>query len=317
MNYPKISVIILNWNELDDTIKCLETLKKSSYTNYDVIVVDNGSKGNDSDIIEKKYEGYAKVIRNKENLGYTGGNNIGIDYALKGGPDYVFLLNNDATVDGDCLSHLADAAQRYNIDITGTGVKADVGGNLSFPGRPLSKISLLQNLFYPLFGRAMVPEIKEDFCELFWVNGAAMMISKKALLDVYKLKGRYLNNKLFMYGDEFDFSAIAWKLGYRTAIVKNALIYHKPAKNSGGEYNPLTSYYAIRNNILLARDFLSPHAMVLFLIYNFSSNLGRILKNIIFGRFNLLFPVLCGMTDGYRGIGGKWKYHDKIRAIKL
>ena len=98
-DYPKISIVILNWNGLKYTIECLESLKKSTYPNYEVIVVDNGSKGNDADILEEKYKGYIKLIRNKENLGFPGGSNIAIKQIIaQGESDYVLLLNNDTKI---------------------------------------------------------------------------------------------------------------------------------------------------------------------------------------------------------------------------
>ncbi len=79
---PKVSIIILNWNGLGDTIECLESLKKITYLNYEVVVVDNGSEGNDAEILEEKYRGYIKLIRNDKNYGFTGGNNIAIKWIL-------------------------------------------------------------------------------------------------------------------------------------------------------------------------------------------------------------------------------------------
>ena len=80
---PKVAIIILNWNGLEDTIECLESLKKMSYTNYDVIVVDNGSEGNDVEVLRDKYGEWAHIIENDKNYGYAEGNNIGLKYALK------------------------------------------------------------------------------------------------------------------------------------------------------------------------------------------------------------------------------------------
>jgi len=65
LSRPKVSIIVLNWNGLKDTIECLESLKKITYPNYGVIVVDNGSEGNDADVLEERYKDYIKVIRNK------------------------------------------------------------------------------------------------------------------------------------------------------------------------------------------------------------------------------------------------------------
>ena len=109
-------------------MECLESLKKNSYSNYEVLVVDNGSTGNDADVLEQKYKDYAKVIRNAENLGFTGGNNSGIVYALKeqNPPEYIFLLNNDTEMEKDCLTNLVNVAQQTKAGITGAVIK-DIG----------------------------------------------------------------------------------------------------------------------------------------------------------------------------------------------
>ena len=67
MTYPKVSIIILNWNGLEDTIECLESLKKITYPNYEVIMVDNGSKGNDTQVLEEKFGDYIHLIKNDKN----------------------------------------------------------------------------------------------------------------------------------------------------------------------------------------------------------------------------------------------------------
>jgi len=93
---PKIFVIILNWNNWPDVLECLESLKDNDYPNYQVVIVDNGSDQKpqtpNSDI---------KIIYNKENLGFSGGNNVGIKYALENNADYVLLLNDDTIVSKD------------------------------------------------------------------------------------------------------------------------------------------------------------------------------------------------------------------------
>ena len=68
MIYPEVSIIILNWNGLEDTIECLESLKKITYPNYKVIVIDNGSSGNDADILQSRFADYIHLIKNDKNL---------------------------------------------------------------------------------------------------------------------------------------------------------------------------------------------------------------------------------------------------------
>ena len=108
---PKVCVIILNWNGLEDTIECLESLKKTTYPNYEVVVVDNGSKGNDAQVLEERFADRIHLVRNDRNYGYAGGNNIGIRYALTGSvPDYLLILNNDVVVAPDFLTEMVGAA---------------------------------------------------------------------------------------------------------------------------------------------------------------------------------------------------------------
>jgi len=102
MNQPKVCIITLNWNGLEDTIECLESLKKITYTNYEVIVVDNGSEGNDPQVLEERFGDYIHLIKNDRNYGFYGGANIGIRYALKNSyPDYLLLHEGIAVVDLD------------------------------------------------------------------------------------------------------------------------------------------------------------------------------------------------------------------------
>ena len=112
MNHPKISVIILNWNELDDTIECLDSLKKITYPNYEIIVVDNGSKGNDAQVLQEKFSDYIHLIQNDRNYGFTGGTNIGMRYALNNSaPDYILVLNSDTVVDSEFLAEMVKVTE--------------------------------------------------------------------------------------------------------------------------------------------------------------------------------------------------------------
>ena len=107
---PEVSIIILNWNGLEDTIECLESLKKITYPNYKLIIVDNGSEGNDVAVLRHRFGSYIHIIEKDKNYGFTEGNNIGMRYALKGEARYILLLNNDTIVDPDFLSNLIKVA---------------------------------------------------------------------------------------------------------------------------------------------------------------------------------------------------------------
>ncbi|MFZ6017577.1 MAG: glycosyltransferase family 2 protein [Nitrospirota bacterium] len=321
--WPKVAIIVLNWNGLKDTIECLESLKKITYPNYEVIVVDNGSKGNDADVLEEKYKDYIKVIRNKENLGFTGGNNVAIHYAIyrKYPVDYVFLLNNDAIIEKDCLTHLVSVACKTNAGIVGAIIVEESASERQFAGCS-GNYPLIRQFFQPLVRWPFPPHgFENDFWTCFWVSGAAMLIRKETLRDVYASTGRYLNNQLFLYGDELDFCTTARKLGYESITTKQAIVYHpKRATSSGGKYNPVAYYYCTRNHILLAREMLPIQLKVFFYPSNLLICLIQILKNIIYRRFYSAWAIIYGFWDAYKGVTGKWKYHDqailKCRGLK-
>ena len=106
----KISIVILNWNGKNDTIPCLESVTKIDYPNYDIIVVDNGSNDDSVKEIKSKFSEVV-VLETGKNLGYAGGNNYGMRYALNNGADHILLLNNDTVVDPQLLNEFAIASE--------------------------------------------------------------------------------------------------------------------------------------------------------------------------------------------------------------
>ena len=111
---PKVSIILVNYNGYQDTIECLKSLKELEYHNYEVIIVENGSKDYEKVKNDRFLNDNAIVILEKENGGFSAGNNIGIKYALENGTDYVFLLNNDTTIDKNAIKYLVEIAENDN-----------------------------------------------------------------------------------------------------------------------------------------------------------------------------------------------------------
>ncbi len=109
--WPKVAVIVLNWEGLADTSECLEALQTVTYPNYQIIVVDNGSGGDDVRVLRERFADRVAIIENDRNRGFGGGCNIGMTYALDRGADYVLLLSNAAVVDPAFLSGLVRAAE--------------------------------------------------------------------------------------------------------------------------------------------------------------------------------------------------------------
>ena len=102
---PKVSVNILTWNQPVDTIECIESCQKIDYDNYEILVIDNHSVDNSVELFRKRFPNM-RIIQNKDNFGYAGGNNVGIKFALEYGAEYVLILNNDTTVEPDFLKKM-------------------------------------------------------------------------------------------------------------------------------------------------------------------------------------------------------------------
>ena len=241
---PKVSIIILNWNGLGDTVHCLESLNKITYPSYDIIVVDNGSEGNDAGILREEFKDHINIIENDKNYGFAEGCNIGMRYALKNSaPDYILLLNNDTTVAPDFLAEMVKIAENdpligiagpkiYFSDepnkIQSVGIQIDLrtGESLSVG---LNKIDVGQF---------------DEIREVDWVYGCALLIKRTTIEDIGLLDPAY-----FAYVEEVDWCIRCKKSGYKVVFIPKARIWHK------GHFTPdelfgLPLYYTTRNQFL-------------------------------------------------------------------
>jgi GT2 family glycosyltransferase len=344
---PKVAISILNWNRWRDTIECLESVRELRYTNYLTIVVDNGSWNDSAGRIaawarERLGSGHVLaeysretalqggeasteqalggvpsssrlvVIRNQENLGFTGGNNVAIRYALErgGAADFVLFLNNDAVLEPACLTELVSAVRRANAGVVGAVTRDRATGELLFAG--VDEKYPVARLFFPaLFCWSRdLRHVEADFYPSLWVSGGAMLVRTETLVAVHRAKGRYLNPALFLYCDEAEFCWAARAEGYNVVVARKALAYHKGGSGGGGRLNSLFYYYCYRNRILLAKTLLPAYLKPLSHLGNSLCCLLR--ASVIVFRQGLrpARAILCGLYDGYRGNTGKWRYHD-------
>jgi GT2 family glycosyltransferase len=344
---PRVAISILNWNGWQDTLECLESVRGLRYANYLTIVVDNGSWNDSAGRIaawarERLGSGhflaeYSRqtalqggeasteqaldavpspsrlvIIRNEENLGFTGGNNVAIQYALRrrGAADYVMYLNNDAVLEPACLTELVSADRRADAGIVGAVVMDRATGELRFAGE--KEAHPLARLFFPglLFWSRDLRHMEADFYPSARVSGSAMMVRAETLVAVHRAKGRYLDPALFFYSEEGEFSWAARAEGYNLVMARKAVAYHKSGRSCGGRHSPLFYYYGYRNRILLAKTLLPAYWKPVFHLVNSLFCLLRVSERAFRKGFRDARAILFGLYDGYRGNTGKWKYHD-------
>lgn len=241
-----VYLIILNWNGLNDTLECLESVYAVDYPNFRVIVVDNGSIDDSCREVSSRYPD-AVLIRNGENLGFAEGNNVGIRFALKHGAEYIFLLNNDTVVDSQILKELCLASQELND-------RAVLGAQIYYYSEPEkiwyagaewdSANSVFHHIKDELCKNAVVMTDYACGCALFFSAGISEEIG-------------FLESKYFLTFEETDWCYRAKRAGIDSYCVANAKVYHKISTSFGGSASPLMSYFLTRNSLLWGERHLS------------------------------------------------------------
>ncbi len=105
---PLVFIVVLAWNQLTETLECLESLVQQSYSNLSIVLADNGSSDGSADVVAQKFPA-VKICRQDINVGISGGYNLGIEYALKSGCQYVIVMNNDTVADKEMVAQLVKA----------------------------------------------------------------------------------------------------------------------------------------------------------------------------------------------------------------
>ena len=226
MNFPKVSIIILNWNGYVDTIECLESLQKIDYQNYEVIIVDNASSGDDVKILKDRFGDYVHIIANSRNDGFPGGCNIGMRYALERGTDYLLLLNNDTIVDKCFLTELVKVAESDNsIGIAGSKLYyyrqpnrlQAVGGKINWW---LGTISA--------YGQGVEDVGQYDnLAERDFVFGTSFLLKKIVVGTI-----SFMDETYFFGIEEMDYCMRAKRAGFKIIYVPTSKVWHKVGASS-------------------------------------------------------------------------------------
>ena len=241
MTSYKISIVILNWNGKKDTLECLHSLESLSYPNYETIVVDNGSRDDSIEVIKKEFP-KVTLLMETENLGFAGGCNVGIRYALNHGADAVCLLNNDTVVDPHFLQAFVDRMQKEpTVGILGAKIYMYTERNrLDHIGGMWNK----EKAEFTLIGnRALDSEICWDEShEIDYVCGAAFFVKK----EVFEKIG-LLEEKFFLIWEESDFCFRAKRAGFAIKVCLQAKLFHKVSASFKSKAH--STYFWWRNRL--------------------------------------------------------------------
>jgi GT2 family glycosyltransferase len=223
--YPKVSIIILNWNGLTDTIECLESLKKITYPNSEVVIVDNASRGNDVQVLQEKFGDYVHLIQNDRNYGFPEGCNIGMRYALTKGADYLLLLNNDTVVDPEFLTEMVKVAEADpSIGITGSKIYYYYEPNrIQAAG---GKINWWLG-YIDTYGREDDTGQYDTIAERDYLYGTSFLIKKDVIEKI-----SFMDPFFFFGVEEYDYCTRASRAGFKVVYVPGSKVWHKAGASS-------------------------------------------------------------------------------------
>jgi len=226
---PKVAVIVLNWNGLDLTLDCLESLLATTWPNLDVYLVDNASSDGSVEAVQEKYAGRVKIIVNGTNLGFAGGNNIGIDRALNDGADYVLLLNNDTVVAPGMVGHMADLlVQNPEAGIAGPKIYYhNPPDQIWFAG---GEVFLARAIARHIGIREKDTGQYDTLKETDYITGCALIARREVFERIGKLDPVYV-----AYFEDTDFCMRARRAGYKIYYVPAGKVWHKISASTGGQ----------------------------------------------------------------------------------
>jgi len=242
--YPKVAIIILNWNGFSDTVECLNSLKKLEYGNYKVVLVDNGSANNEGIRLKEMFSA-VHLIQNETNRGFAAGNNDGINWALENEFEYIVNLNNDCIAEKKWLTNLIEGLKSSNADFGSSRImfypKTHLicsDGDIIFPDG--SAISENRNKTYTETVKTRI---------IFSACGAGSIYSSECLKKVRIKNNQFFDELHFVYYEDVDLGIRLNIKSYKGVLVSDAVVYHKHSATAG-KYSSLKIFHSEKNRML-------------------------------------------------------------------
>ena len=236
-----VYIIILNWNGWRDTVDCVESCLKLAYPDFRILIVDNGSTDDSESILRDKFP-TVEFIQTGENLGFAGGNNVGIRHAMEQNADYLWLLNNDTIVDPKALSELIRVVKN-------DARRGVVGSKIYYYGQPDllwfagGGIGKWSKISYHIGAKQQDSAAYQTDRAVDFVTGCSFLIKRQALEDAGLMREEY-----FLYCEDIDWNLRLHNAGWETWWAAGSKVWHK-VSSSHGERNPFLNYYCVRNTL--------------------------------------------------------------------
>lgn len=289
-----VAIILLNWNGFDYTKACLESLREITYSDCQMILVDNGSTDGSLERLQALFPEVV-FLHTPLNLGFTGGNNLGMEYASKLGYSYILLLNNDTLVEKDFLAPLVE-----HLDASPTVAAVQP---LIYYVHDQKKLWNAGGNYRKWLGDSPTSYLIRDFNRPYptdWITGCALLIKASVIQQVGMLDAAY-----FAYHEDVDWSLRMKKAGMTLAVVPQSRIYHvagasSTSKESGKEgfLDSKIHYLNVRNQFFQLRKYaVFPYALTAW-PYQLAKMSGYVGYFILRGRWSKLKAVFTGVKEG-------------------
>lgn len=244
---PKVVIVTIDYNNWPDTEECLISFRTLKYDNFEVVLIDNGSTGYCG--VHFKFPYKLTYIHNNNNLGFSGGNNVGIKYAIRQNADYIWLINNDTVVRKDSLKLLVDMAEN-NIDYDFFGswiVSYDNPKILTYGGGTYRWLT--GYISHDLFGRNICEcQGRGETSMTDWVTGCSLLVREKAIEQI-----GFMDNTFFLYMEELEWQLRLNKRHPKGMILRLPLVLHKSGRSTGTIKSYLGALFMSRNYLKLIR----------------------------------------------------------------
>jgi len=303
----KVSIILINLNQETHTRECIESLKQVSYKPVEVILIDNNSMDGSG---ERLHAEFPDVVYNRteENLGFAGGNNVGIKIALERGADYVMLLNNDTLVDKNFIQPLVELAKKDStIGFQSCKIYYSSQPNTFWYAGGILKV----NSGYCIH-RGVNEEDRGQYdkIEETELSTGCMMIASRAVINKVGL----LDENLFIYYEDADWCMRSEKSGYQNIYNPNSKIWHKVSATNKID-SPFFLYFTMRNKIIFIRKHKQPWKWLFYLPYLFIYYSRQLIRmSLKWHSYIGTKAIIFAIVDGFRYYTGEY---GKGRWLKL
>jgi GT2 family glycosyltransferase len=259
----KVTVVAINFNREDVTFAWLDSMQKIKTSGFilNIIIVDNASKKS-FQLPKNQQKENIYVLRSEENTGFTGGNNIGLTFALEHGADYIMIVNNDTIVDPDMIKNLLEVLESDpKIGVTTPKIYFAKGHEFH---KDRYKKGDLGKVFWYAGGHTDWANVKSvhrgvdevddgqyDKNEQVSFASGCCMLFKREVLEKVGL----LDEKYFLYFEDADINERIQRAGYTINYVPKAVLWHVNAASSGGSGNQLQDYFLTRNQMLFGMKY--------------------------------------------------------------